>query len=68
MLLALKDLLAIAGIGAFTVIEGLFAAFRGDFSGEGAIASGAGAAAGGDGIIVVLNGFPSFLQSKCYCN
>jgi len=50
------------------VAEGLFAAIQGDISGEGDIATGAGEAAGGDGMIVVLNGFPSFLQGKCYCN
>jgi len=64
----LKDLPAIAGIGAFMVSEGLCVTFQGDFSGEGAIAAGSGEAAGGDGMIVVLNGFPSFLQSKCYYN
>jgi len=67
--LVLKDLSAIAGIGAFKVVaEGLFATFQGDISGEGDIATGAGEAAGGDGMIVVLNGFPSFLQGKYYYN
>jgi len=67
--LVLKDLSAIAGIGAFMVVaDGLLATFQGDIAGEGAIARGAGEAAGGDGMIVVLNGFPSFLQGKCYYN
>jgi len=50
------------------VADGLLATFQGDIAGEGAIARGAGEAAGGDGMIVVLNGFPSFLQGKCYYN
>lgn len=65
MFLAMKDFLALAGVGASTM-DGLYATFHGASSGDGAIATGAGAAAGGDGMIVVLNGFPSFLQGKCY--
>lgn len=65
--LAMKDFLTLAGIGAVQA-EGLFATIQGP-SGDEAIATGEGAAARGDGIIEVLNGFPSFLQGKqCYVN
>lgn len=62
--LAMKDFLELAWIGAVRE-KGLFAPFQGDPSGDGAISTGEGAAAGGDGIIVVLNGFPSFLHRNC---
>jgi hypothetical protein len=67
--LARKDFLTFPGIGAVKSEEGLYATCQGDSSGDRPIAAGKGAAAtatGGDGIIVVLNGFPSFLQGKCY--
>lgn len=64
--LARKDFkfLDFAGIGA-SIVDGLFETLQGaPPTGDGAMATGAGAAAGGDGMIVVLNGFPSFLQGN----
>lgn len=62
--LAMKDFRTLAGT-SLVGEEGLVATFQGEFSGDWAIATGEGAAAGGDGIMVVLNGFPSFLQGTC---
>jgi len=65
ILLAIKDLLALAGTRAVRA-EGPYATVQGDSRGDGTIATGAGAARGGDGMIVVLKGFPFLLHRTCY--
>lgn len=65
--LALKNFWEGADIGA-SEARGLYADFRGASRGDGTTSTGEGDGAGDNRIILVLKGFPSFLQGKCYYN